>query len=92
MSLTTPSLVRLAVRRLVLFRSIWRLTAFWLTPWRLSWVASSSCLVESRVRRWLGMVGDGDLTVLFSQAEEILPDGLRIEQEGYEGSCCVVVS
>ena len=74
MSLTTPSLVRLAVRRLVLFRSIWRLTAFWLTPRRLSWVASSSCLVESRVR----MV--------------ILPDGLRIEQEGYEGSCCVVVS
>ena len=38
------------------------------------------------------MVGECDQAVLFSQAEEILPDGLRTEQEGDEGSCCVVVS
>ena len=32
------------------------------------------------------MGGDGDQAVLFSQAEEILPDGLRTEKEGDEGS------
>eukprot|EP00092_Neocalanus_flemingeri_P059191 GFUD01070683.1.p1 GENE.GFUD01070683.1~~GFUD01070683.1.p1 ORF type:complete len:113 (+),score=19.77 GFUD01070683.1:545-883(+) len=47
---------RFAIRRLLLCRLIFKLTAFCLTPRRLAVVASSPCLVESRARSGSGMV------------------------------------
>eukprot|EP00092_Neocalanus_flemingeri_P059190 GFUD01070682.1.p2 GENE.GFUD01070682.1~~GFUD01070682.1.p2 ORF type:complete len:130 (+),score=18.19 GFUD01070682.1:545-934(+) len=55
-SLTFPSLLRFAIRRLLLCRLIFKLTAFCLTPRRLAVVASSPCLVQSRARTGSGMV------------------------------------
>ena len=77
-SLTTASLLSLAIRILLLCRSICRPTACWVTPSRLSTVASSACLVEGRARSGAEMVicfppqsGGGELVGVIGSSSEM---------------------
>ena len=65
MSLCTPVLEVCSVSLFSLQRSIFRLVAFWATPVRLCFVASSPCLAESRVRKGADRLEGLSSSVLF---------------------------